>query len=247
MRIEREALINHLKRIYCDGQIGEVVLGADFSSRAITVDQTFLVIAPALEAATPLRHEVGIIDLGRFIGYLDSKSEDPKVSIDFDDEDRRILITEKRDKRVQQYSMVTAYPNVIGTAVRDDIFETIQDAVPALGHSDAVPLNASVVQDVLEAQSKVRSELMLLTVGPKGSELRLGEETADWARVELPLLKTEKGAEKFSLQLRSALVCDALKQAVDFAETFITVTGPDDMVAIDCSYYRYIISPEDME
>ena len=91
MLIDREKLIKHLNRIYCNGQIGELVLQPDFGARAITVDQTLLVVAPELEGVEPLSAEVGVMDLKLLIRSLDGLgSDDPQVSLEFTG--NRILI-----------------------------------------------------------------------------------------------------------------------------------------------------------
>lgn len=235
MLVNRNSLVAHLKRIHCDGMIGDVVLAESLEVAALTVPKDMLVIAPPLEGIQPLPRMIGVMDLGRLITALEKLVEgETEVAIGFDPSRPRLQLYTP-DGTVH---FLTTRPVLIGTMVYPANVERIQAWTNG---KSAAALPRSVVEFVLASTPILRAETVTFEVSPTGTRVVIGHELYDYAECLFEHLTDET---RYDLILRTHLLIAVLKQIGDWTQSEFVVCGPDSVVAIRCAGYEYILATE---
>ena len=237
MLIQRKILVDHLSKIYCDGQVGEAILQPDFSCTAMPRTQILIVIAPPLEGIASLEHEVGILDLGVLIRSLSPPGamEDDEISIEFVEAPKPRILIEERYRGSAR--MVTGAPKIIGTQVEDSLVDDFLESLPEGG----VPLPSTVVADVLHKMSLLPNASVAIRTGPVKSSFFVGQEEGGHNfDTDIPVLRSE---EEYTVKFDQVVLKAVLKQIHDYTISQLTVSGPDGIIRISEGDYHYLVSP----
>lgn len=235
MLVARKRMIDHLGKIFANGQIKEAVLQDAFGCNALNVDGQLLVLAPSLKGVEPLPEPVGLVDVSLLSSALKSLGGDTdEVAVDFEDD--RILVDERHGGRIR---LLTAAPNLIQSSVKQ---ETVDKVLASAGKdSSEVALSQVVVQGLLEFSSLLKPEIITLKVGKKASEFVVGQSTGHYAEFDL----AAKAKAAYELVFSAKLIIDVFRQLNDYTSTKITLTGPDSIIVVSEGEYRYVISPQE--
>lgn len=236
MKVLRAALVQHLEKITCGGQITEAVFSDAFGTRALTPDQLLLVVAPPLPDVEPLEEEVGIADLAmvtRALGFIagdGNESTDVNIRI----EDHRLVIDEEY-RGVQK--LMTASPKTIGTRIEDANFDKLMSNAP---EEKGIPLTQALIDGIKNTFAGYKATAVELTVGPKGGKVRVGSENGHYAEFPSKQLKAKTG---YTLLFAKHLV-DVLAQVTDFGTAELRLGGPGKFILIKSGEYQYLLSPK---
>lgn len=230
MKIAREALISHLRRIHCEGLLPDIVLSGQFQGVGISVDRLVLVTVGPLDKAEPLPGETGITNLGMLLKVLDSMIDD---EVSFSIEGQFIVI----GAHDRTFKLVTSNPRSIGTKVSDETKDKISSLVPSTAEWHA--LEHRFVEGTLKASGILRAEAVTFEVRSLGALLRVGDPRMNVADFELPDYKSAAG---YDLSVASSHIVPVFKQLSDFTKAQMALTGPDSVVAIREGGYTYYVS-----
>lgn len=238
MKIQRAALVQHLRRVQCGGQIKEAIFGPGLEVNALTPDQLMLVVAPAIGEKV-LETEVGLADLDKLrveLGTLASDGDEEgsagEVDVTIDAEQK--LVLDAGPVRGLRARLMTAQPRTIATRVDSKIVDQLVDKIG----TDVVPLTPRVLKDVSKQFSALKAEEVTLKIGPLGGKIMVGEEHGDTAELSIPELKA---TEPFELVFGRHLI-DALASVTDEAAV-LYLSGPGGNAVVEDGEYRYILSP----
>lgn len=237
MIVQKKALVDHLKRIYCGGLIPDVILLEGFKAEAISTSKDLMVFTSNMEKAEKLPSEIGIINLELLIKMIEL-GEDDKVAITLAPEkDPNYIVIDSDGRTVK---LVMASTKVIGSRVEVVNRTAIMNLIPA--EAAWVHLAYRTVQGVLESMQKLSAESVTIQVGPNGSLFLVGDARQNSAQFPFPELKSEK--DEYQLLIQAKLVGPVLKQLSDFTKATIALTGPDSVVGFREGPYVYIVSPD---
>lgn len=238
MKVKRAALIRHLERVMCRGQVTEAVFSDGFATQAFTADQLLLVLAPPLPKVEPLEEDIGVADLNvlvRSLGFIAGEgNEGADVSVRV--ENSRLVIDE--DHRGVQYLML-ASPRTIGTRIEQKTVDKLLAAAPELDEDKGVALTRALVEGIRATYAGYKAADIEVFVGPKGGCVRVGNETGHFAEFRS---KDLKASEEYSVLFGQHLV-DVLSQISDFSNAVLMLGGPGHLVSIFDGDYQYILGP----
>ncbi len=240
MKIKRDALIRHLQRIACGGQIPDAVFTGAFKTDAMSADHLLLVLAPGLPKTKVLwkKGEAGgIPNLERLIKAASvlSGAGNEAVEVDVTMEANRLVVNEE-DRGLLR--LLTAAPKTIGSRVEEDVRKSLMSKLPKAG-ADCIPLTRPLVEGITKTFSLFKAEEIELFVGPQGGKIQVGNANADTAEFASEELKATK---KYSLLFGEHFV-DILGIVTDFNAAVLHLTGPDKLIMIDDGGYKYILAP----
>lgn len=234
MELTRSQFIQHLRRIYCDTAVPEVVLQKKFSAAAMTPDHSLMVIAPTYDDEGTLKKNIGVIDLGLLLQSLSLENEE---TVDFEfaetDEGDRLIITEEDGGDMR---LVTSAPKIIGTKVSPKDLKLVLENLP----EDGVLLEEAAVAKIMKRQAMLSALEVRLLVTEDGTTVRIGPPTGHSGNVLLPELS---GDSEYELILQGNTFVRVLGLIDDFSEATIAVTGEDAIVVIKAAGYTYVLSP----
>ena len=186
-RIQREVLINHLKRISCGGLIKEAIFRDSFAADALQPSHLLLVVAPNLDGVDPLEGEIGIGDIKKVIAALGfiGGDGDETADVDVSIVNKRLVIDESaRNARV---SIVTANPKTIATRVSDETVQKLLDKIDA-ADAGSVTIAVGMLDDVQRVYAGLKADTVKLVLGPNGGFIKVGTENSDGAEFFSPAL-----------------------------------------------------------
>lgn len=251
MLINRKAMVDHLGKVYCNGQVKEAVFTEGFECAALNADHQLVVLAPGLKGVEPLPEPVGVIDVSLFKRALSSLAGDSdEVAIDF--EDNRIKLEQKHGGRIR---LLTATVNLISSAMKPATVQKIREMFPVAPPpkkgkkaapvvDGAVPLSETVIKGYLEQAGLIGPETVTLRVGKTGSVLVIGQESGHMGELDIPA-KLDDGEKSYELIFSAKLMTDVFKQLSDYTQTSLILTGPDSMAGIREGGYEYVLSPQE--
>lgn len=236
MKTRRAALVQHLQKIACGGQISEAVFTDGFATAALGEDHLLMVIAPALPGLEPLPHPVGLADLPTVIKSFAIAAGEGNEGVDVSlrVEDDRLIIEEE----AADLYLMTAAPKTIGTRVEESTVEKVQAKAPAKG--SGVPLSRKFIDEISKAFSSFKVAEVEVEVGPKGGQVRVGNDHSHYAVFPSKDLKSK---ESYTLLFDKHFV-DVLSQITDYSEAALYLGGPDTLVRIQDGPYAYFLSPK---
>lgn len=233
MRIARKAFVTHLQHLNCGGLLPDIALTGQFIGVGATVgDRGVMVMSGPVEKADPLSEEIGVTNLELFIKVLQSM-EDDEVSLNIED---RFIVVAAHDRT---FKLITSAPRVLGTRIDDDMKVKILQLIPATAEWNS--LEHRFVEGVLSAAQILKAEVLILTIGPTGGYMEVGDPKINVARFDLPDLKAPS---EYQLLLSAAYMVPVLKQLTDFTKAQIVVTGPESVIAVREGGFTYIVSPD---
>lgn len=235
MDIPRNVLLDHLRRVRCGGQIGEVVFRPGLAVSALTPDHLMLVEAPALDEAEDLiEDEVGLGALDLLIktcsGFFDH-DEDGEDVVDLVFEDHRLVV----DETVGRVRILTAEPRTIATRVESKVVSSLLEKIG----DKVVPISASLVENVKRAFSGLKAAHVTLFCGEGGGLIRVGDVNDHVAELAVEDLVFE--GEGFEIVLGPHFI-DVLATLSDEAPVAY-FSGPESTVTLQDGLFHYILSP----
>lgn len=236
MKSHRAALVQHLEKIACGGQVTEAVFSEGFATQALTPDHLLLVLAPSLPGIEPLEEEIGMADLGTIIKSFGMAAGEGNEAADVDlrVEDHRLVIDEEHRAVIK---LMTASPKTIGTRVEDATVKKLMAKAPT---AKGISLTRGLIDGIKNTFSGFKVQEVELFVGPKGGMIRVGNENGHFA--EFPS-KALKAKEEYSLLFGEALV-DVLAQVTDFSSAELRLGGPGNFIVVQDGDYQYLLSPK---
>lgn len=239
MIIDAEKLSKHLRAIYCDGAIGEVVLHGCFEARAITVDQSFMLKAGRSESTELLPCPIGVNDLASLIQVVEYMAKGSgQIILSFDPSRQELVVACEGYGVIH---LVTANPWNIGTACDDATFELIEDALPDGGGGE---LRSATAQELLKLIRMIKPTLVGLRLSANYG--RIGME-GDYCYAERPYDFSWWSGPDCWIWLRTKYFAGILKQVDYWSHWTLCVDGPDGLLTIRSKDYLYIMSPEDAD
>lgn len=240
MKIKREALIRHLQRIACGGQITDAVFSGAFATDAMSADHLLLVLAPGLAKTKVLwkkGEDAGIPDLDRLIRSLGvlSGTGNEALHVDIKMVAHHLVLDEEHRGLL---SLITAAAKTISSRVDDSDRDKMLSLLPESG-ADSIPLTRPLVEGIRGTFSLIKAEEIELFVGPKGGKIVVGNSKADSAQFPSDELKAKAA---YSLLFGEHLV-HVLGIVSDFNNAALYLTGPDKLIMVDDGGYRYILAP----
>ncbi len=238
MKIVRSALIQHLQRITCNGQVTEVVFTGAFACAALTHNNQLLVVAPGLPktkafAKTP----VGVAELSKLIkalGVLSGTGNDA-LTVDIRMEKHRLVVDEESRGLLR---LMTGDPETVATRVDDsDLKKVLTGAPPEKG---GIPLTRELVEGIKLTYNLFKATEVELFVGPTGGKVRVGNENADIAEFPAESLIAD---QEYSLLFGGCFV-DVLGVITNFNKALLCLGGPDEMILVIDDGYKYLLSPQ---
>lgn len=238
MRVVKKELIQHLKRLHCEGQFSEVVLEKKFQAAAITPDHSLLVFTDGMSNLEPLPGAVGVLDLDLLIKALASLNADDSGEANIEFQGKRIVIAEKNRGTLR---LITAKPDSIGTKIDPRNLERITEVINA---TEMVPMPQSVVEGILGTVALLKASQVQFAGDDDGSVVYVGEKEKDHfaefalEAVKLPALDVTYGAKTLT---------QVLKQVIDFTQTQVGIAGynpetKSGMLIIKDSRFTFAIS-----
>lgn len=238
MKINRAALVLHLQKVSCGGQIPAAVFTDGLATAALTEDHQLCVVAPSMEKVASLDGSVGIHDLGLLIkslGTLSGAGNDATM-VNLSVDDNRLVINEEHRGTLR---LMTANPSTIGSRLEKSNLDQMLKAAPS---THGVPLTRALVEGIDKTFSLLKAQELQLVVGKKKGLVRIGNENAHMAEFELEGLKTKRGEDEYTLLFASHLV-DVLKVVSNFSEAQMFLGGASDMIVVQDGAYRFLLSP----
>jgi len=240
MRIKREALIRHLQRIACGGQITDAVFTGAFKTDAMSPDHLLLVLAPGLPKTKALWKKgdsAGIPGLDRLIKALGviSGTGTESVNVEIRMENHRLVLDEEHRGLLR---LITAAPKTIAAQVDAEVLKTLISKLPKL-EANSIPLTRPLVEGIRATFSLFKAEEVELFVGPQGGKIQVGNSNADMAEFQSAELKAPTA---YTLLFGEHFV-SILGIVSNFDSAALYLTGPDKLTMVDDGGYRYILSP----
>lgn len=245
MKINREKLTHHISRIMCGGQIDEAVFTGTFETKAMTPDHQLLLYAPSIPTkgrSVLLKKSdapVGVADLGLMVKELGMASgvgnEAVDVEVAFVQEGDRLRLKLNEGER-GQVGHLTAQPKVIGTKVEEDTF---QQLMAQASQEHGIPLTRVLVDGIRKAFSVYKAQELMVSVGPKGGEVCVGNENTHMYKFPSEELKAP---EAYALRFGPHFA-DVLGTVTNYNEAMLYLSGPDGCVMIDDDGYKYVLMP----
>jgi len=239
MIVQRRALVEHLRHIYCEGQLGEVVLRGQFACTAFTVDQQLMLDTEGLEGVEPLSAPLGILDLGLLVKTLKAFGEDDNDDLVIEISDHRIEISEEGRGTIR---LLTGDPDTVPSTMAPTIREQFLEV---LGEGTAVALPQSVVEALVKTHNLLKpANIRVRRTKKAGTVFQVGDDGANYADVVLPRAKPRTKAGEYDLILDAQKLMAVLGQLSDFTASQITFTGEESLVGIWDGAINYILSPQ---
>lgn len=240
MKINRAALIAHLEKIHCGGQIPGAVFSGALSAAALTEDHNLIVIAPGLEKVENLAEPTGVPDIPLLIsslGALSGAGNDATV-VDLSVEDHRLVINEEHRGTLR---LMTANPSTIGTKIAEASLKGLLEKAPK---EQRVPLSRSLIDGIRKTFSLLKAQEVELIIGKKKGEgmIRIGNENAHIADFPVAEFKTGRGEDPYKLLFAKHLI-NVFGVITNFSEAVLCLGGPAHMITIEDGPYKYILSP----
>jgi len=233
VQIDRKDLELHLNRISCRGQIKEAVFSGGFATTAITPDMNLLVIAPGLNGVDPLSEEIGLADLEKLrtaCRLFTDAGEEVGAAAEVAIVDGVLVIQNQRGRS----RLVTSAPKTIATRVAAETVGALKEQIG----TQEVALAREIIDDVRDAFAGFEAEEVTLSVGPKGSRIRVGGANSDQAELELDGLKVP---EQYDLTFAGHLI-DVLTTITEEDATLL-LAGAGKLIMIRDGEYSYLLSP----
>jgi hypothetical protein len=232
MRLRREAVLDHLRRISCRGKIKEVIFTEGLAAAALTPDHLLLVVAPALLGAEDLKETIGVAAVDLLIKAITMVpgSEDD-VGIDITFEDHRLVLNES--ERGGRIRLLTAAPRTIATRVEPAIVDQLLQRIG----STVMPLLPGLLTSVCDAFSGLKAEEVEVLVGPEGGMIRVGDAASNLAEFPVEELRAET---EYALNFGAHLI-DVLATVGPEAILYLGAAGQQ--IAIQDGEYTYLLSP----
>ena len=231
MKLKRDDMKRHLKRIACGGLIDEVVFHGAFEAIALSDDQLLAVIAPIAPGAKKLKQEIGIGRLGHLQKALDllKGSGQDAVNVRLRVETHRLVIDDQ--ERGSQY-ILTAQPSTIGTQVEPETAKAFAAKVDEMLELEPIGIGDRITLGIQSTFKGLAAEEVELHVGEEDGYAIVGNETnSDFARIEIPGLGHGGESDDFSLLFGRELV-EVLGIIHNFSTACLYVSGPGSMIMI---------------
>lgn len=229
MQIKRSEFLSHLRRVWCNGQVKEVVFDGGFGAMALTPDHLLLVLAPPLVPGPGLGTEFGVADmdiLAKAPAMIPGSTED--VALDVRLEDERLVIDEGERGVIR---LLTAAPRVIATRFEEGKVA----ALLAKADPNEILLPAPVVAAVKSTFSGLRAEETELHLDAFGGTIRVGAENQHVAEFRLAQLKT---ATPYKVTFGGQLI-----DVFTVVEGGATIHLNPSLMLIAANGFRYLLSP----
>lgn len=248
MLIDRRTLINHLERIYIEGQINGVVFGRSLSVEAKTSDMRLVVVAPGLPLEQPFPRKFGILNLDQLIKFLRSglvDIEEVPVELKRLDKQERFNVTHGREGRLSlMCSDTRVIPSRLDKQEVDAVKNFLKDSV-----KNSVELPISVVDGVLKAYPVVNPEAVIIKITGKKATMLVGD--YDTNLIDLGLTLPRKSKEDYAVRVNAEQLTAVFKQISPAEENKLILTGPHPtVIGVQAGEYKYGLSsmkPEEEE
>jgi hypothetical protein len=233
MEFDKDALLLHLNRIYCDEEVNEAVFETDLSVTAITPDQAFFVSTPPFVEEDGFQERVGLINLNLLINAI-KLCPDEQIDLALQEDangSQRLMVTDEAEGYI-----IISDPDIIGTRVKEADREAVLNALP----DEGVPIPDRTAKQLLARQDLLGAMELTFNVSPDGTVIEVGPNTGNYWKVEYPGLRDD---EEYELILQANALVAALEQIDDYSEAEVVLTGPDSVVGIRYDGYTYVLSP----
>jgi len=239
MKINRQALLSHLRATYCGGLVGEAVFSEGFAVSARANDGTMVLQCEGIEGIDQLPESVGVVRLEKLVKALNiTDAEDAEVRL----EDGR-LYAEAGGAAV---SLVTASDLAgIQSHVAVDAMALVRSMV---ADGKPSPLSVDLAGKIRAVHGVVEGDEIALEGTPKGSRFVIGQATSNQGVVEAPDVKTAtKCRILFSktslLQVLSMVTEGATILAGNIKNNPLTNEPGPGMAQVSIGSFDYFLSP----
>lgn len=171
-KIERLKIVNLLKSVWLDGEINECVLKIVHGVGSIVaIDPTnsiFVQVKTKIELVDKkINKEIGILDIGTIIKFLDSCKESSKIMYEI--EDKLIRFRVKGKGNIQ---FALGKIEVISTAIKDDLKKV--NSVIESKTLMSFELNQEIIDRFKYFMGVLNNEIVRIEVSPNGGIIRSG-------------------------------------------------------------------------
>lgn len=230
MVIEREQLLRHFKRIYCNGEIPEVALSGPFRATAISRFNDLLVVTAGLSGAEPLPHEIGLLLDKVMQGFCCTKGQHLEV-----EQERDSLVLSFSNGRLR---VPTIPADMVYTRMNEDF---VQQALALVPDDAWQSFDRSVAAGVVQAIRVLSPDRVALRTTPDGTTVIVGDE-----RYALEFDTSDvKSDHSYGLLFSTHLLRSVFQELAN-ADGEIAFTGPNAVLGVRIGVeVTYVISPQE--
>ncbi len=231
IRVNRERLLQHLKRVYCNKTIVEATFSGPLRTTALAWEQDVLVVTRGLPDIEPLPTPVGL-KLEPLIGTLNClEGKDIELRLE---SGHLVCVSGGRRIRVRPVE-----PDLTHTQPEPVMLDKVLAKIPGDAWQTFSP---DIAKAVVQAISGLGAEQVAVRVGPSGMTIIVGDPVLD--TVEFDVEVTSEAS--YALLLDAKRVRDALAQVGD-SHPAIGLIGPNAVMGLRLESPDRSVDPPDID